>query len=231
MPRQRHVRRHSVAKCCFTGYPPKPRASGYWFLYSLELRSRPLLSPTARNLQPLGCLWSKTDNVKAIFSESYPTRKSPLFEENDMEHKDFIKKCDVNTINRIIDEHHKLWKRQRFIRLVVLFSITALYPLIGYFLINNNASFFYIFIIAFSLALLVNIVIFIDIVARIIPTPLSDQMIIDRETIQFLIVLTSYYPDVQQKLFNRLLSGKKLTLRDEQEIENLCLLKRYSNSN
>ncbi|EEU4485183.1 hypothetical protein HIT06_004260 [Escherichia coli] len=85
-----------------------------------------------------------------------------------MEHKDFIKKCDVNTINRIIDEHHKLWKRQRFIRLVVLFSITALYPL---------------------------------------------------------------YPDVQQKLFNRLLSGKKLTLRDEQEIENLCLLKRYSNSN
>ncbi|EFN8518237.1 hypothetical protein EBJ41_19800, partial [Escherichia coli] len=80
-------------------------------------------------------------------------------------------------------------------------------------------------------ALLVNIVIFIDIVARIISTPLSDQMIIDRETIQFLIVLTSYYPDVQQKLFNRLLSGKKLTLRDEQEIENLCLLKRYSNSN
>ena len=158
-----------------------------------------------------------------------------------MEHKDFIKKWydsildsiphDVNTINSIIDEHHKLWKIQRFIRLVVLFSITALYPLIGYFLINNNASFFYIFIIAFSLALLVNIVIFIDIVARIIPTPLSDQMIIDRETIQFLIVLTSYYPDVQQKLFNRLLSGKKLTLRGEQEIENLCLLKRYSNSN
>ncbi|EIA6881631.1 hypothetical protein K7Q45_003835 [Escherichia coli] len=148
-----------------------------------------------------------------------------------MEHKDFIKKCDGNTINRIIDEHHKLWKRQRFIRLVVLFSITALYPLIGYFLINNNTSFFYIFIIAFSLALLVNIVIFIDIVARIIPTPLSDQIIIERETIQFLIVLTSYYPDVQQKLFNRLLSGKKLTLRDEQEIENLCLLKRYSNSN
>ena len=79
MPRQRHVRRHSVAQCGFTGYPPKPRTSGFCLLYSLELRSRPLLSPTARNLQPLGCLWSKTDNVKAIFSESYPTGKSPLF--------------------------------------------------------------------------------------------------------------------------------------------------------
>ena len=66
MPRQRHVRRHSVAQCGFTGYPPKPRASGYWLLYSLELRSSPLLSPTVRNLQPLSCLWSKTDNVKAI---------------------------------------------------------------------------------------------------------------------------------------------------------------------
>ena len=50
-------------------------------------------------------------------------------------------------------------------------------------------------------------------------------MIIDRETIQFLIVLTSYYPDVKQELFDRLLSGKKLTIRDEQEIEDTCLRK------
>lgn len=130
-----------------------------------------------------------------------------------MEHKDFIKKWydsildsiphDVNTINSIIDEHHKLWKVQRFIRLVVLFS-TAFCPLIACFLINNSVSFFYIFIIAFSWALLFKI---------------------DRETIQFLIVLTSYYPDVQQELFDRLLSGKKLTIRDEQEIEDTCLRK------
>ena len=45
MPRQRHVRRHSVLKYGFAGYPPKPRASGYCLLYSLELRSRLLLSP------------------------------------------------------------------------------------------------------------------------------------------------------------------------------------------
>ncbi|EER7685342.1 hypothetical protein F1Z61_004058 [Escherichia coli] len=151
-----------------------------------------------------------------------------------MEHKDFIKKWydsilesiphDVNTINSIIDEHHKLWKIQRFIRLVVLFS-TAFCPLIACFLINNSVSFFYIFIIAFSWALLFNIVVLIDTIARIIPSPLSDQVIIDRETIQFLIVLTSYYPDVQQELFDRLLSGKKLTIRDEQEIEDTCLRK------
>ena len=45
MPHKRHVRRHSVLKYGFAGYPPKPRASGYCLLYSLELRSRPLLSP------------------------------------------------------------------------------------------------------------------------------------------------------------------------------------------
>ncbi|KAE9822146.1 hypothetical protein GQM22_22720 [Escherichia coli] len=150
-----------------------------------------------------------------------------------MKHKDFIKKRydsilesiphDVNTIDSIIDEHHKLWKIQRAIRLVVLFSITAFCPLIAYFLINNSVSLFYIHIIAFSLALLFNIVMLIDTVARIIPSPLTDRVIIDRETIQFLIVLTSYYPDVQQELFNRLLSGKKLTVQDEQEIENACL--------
>ncbi len=30
------------------------------------------------------------------------------------------------------------------------------------------------------------------------------------------------YPDVQQELFNRLLSGKKLTIHDEREIIDIC---------
>ncbi|EGD4827063.1 hypothetical protein DTZ28_19325 [Escherichia coli] len=147
-----------------------------------------------------------------------------------MKHKNFIPKWydstlesiphqDVNTIHSIIDEHHKLWKIQRLIRLVILLIITA-FGLFSVFL--NRENIFYIFTVGFSLGLILYIIAAIDSICHFLPNPLSDHVIIDRETIQFLIILTSHYPDVQQELFNRLLSGKKLTIHDEREIIDIC---------
>lgn len=146
-----------------------------------------------------------------------------------MNNKDFIKKWhdsilestphDINTINSIIDDHHKLWKIQRLIRLVILFIITAFGLFSCYLNRENNI---YIVIVGFSLGLILYIVSAIDSICHFLPNPLSTHVIIDRETIQFLIVLSSHYPDVQQELFNRLLSGKKLTIHDESEIIDIC---------
>lgn len=146
-----------------------------------------------------------------------------------MNDKDFIKKWydsilesiphDINTINSIIDDHHKLWKIQRLIRLVILFIITS-FGLFSCYL--NRENIFYIFIVGFSLGLILYIVAAIDSICHFLPNPLSTHVIIDRETIQFLIVLSSHYPDVRQDLFNQLLSGKKLTIQDEIEIINIC---------
>ncbi|KAB0107596.1 hypothetical protein F7F19_17815, partial [Escherichia coli] len=82
-----------------------------------------------------------------------------------MNNKDFIKKWhdsilesaphDINTINSIIDDHHKLWKIQRLIRLVILFIITAFGLFSCYLNRENNI---YIVIVGFSLGLILYIV-------------------------------------------------------------------------
>ncbi len=86
-----------------------------------------------------------------------------------MKHKNFIPKWydstlesiphDVNTIHSIIDEHHKLWKIQRLIRLVILLIITA-FGLFSVFL--NRENIFYIFTVGFSLGLIPYIIAAID---------------------------------------------------------------------
>lgn len=46
-------------------------------------------------------------------------------------------------------------------------------------------------------------------------------MVLNRQEVLRLIRLTEDVPDVRQKLLNRLLSGKKLTVRDEEDIRRL----------
>ncbi|EGI6855973.1 hypothetical protein IGX87_005224 [Escherichia coli] len=46
-------------------------------------------------------------------------------------------------------------------------------------------------------------------------------MVLNRQEVLRLIRLTEDVPDVRQELLNRLLSGKKLTVRDEEDIRRL----------
>ncbi|HGY6601111.1 TPA: hypothetical protein ACNTAM_005075, partial [Escherichia coli] len=47
------------------------------------------------------------------------------------------------------------------------------------------------------------------------------RMVLNRQEVLRLIRLTEDVPDVRQELLNRLLSGKKLTVRDEEDIRRL----------
>ncbi|MBA8155541.1 hypothetical protein HEO53_018750 [Escherichia coli] len=50
---------------------------------------------------------------------------------------------------------------------------------------------------------------------------ISQRMVLSRQELLRLMRLTEDVPDVRQELLNRLLSGKKLTGRDEQDIRRL----------
>ncbi|EOZ4832002.1 hypothetical protein ACQRNO_004824, partial [Escherichia coli] len=51
--------------------------------------------------------------------------------------------------------------------------------------------------------------------------PEESRMVLSRQELLRLMHLTEDVPDVRQELLNRLLSGKKLTGRDEQDIRRL----------
>ncbi|EKM9298554.1 hypothetical protein PV496_005024, partial [Escherichia coli] len=51
--------------------------------------------------------------------------------------------------------------------------------------------------------------------------PEESRMVLSRQELLRLMRLTEDIPDVRQELLNRLLSGKKLTGRDEQDIRRL----------
>ena len=112
-------------------------------------------------------------------------------------------KSEAEKIDSILDEHQQIYRRHKRIDNILAFcTCIAWVPCIILFAVLACCGAVCFFIFFFTL----------------LPESL---MVLSRQSLLQLMRLTEDVPDARQELLNRLLSGKKLTGRDEKDIRRL----------
>ncbi|HCB8752170.1 TPA: hypothetical protein M2H70_003648 [Escherichia coli] len=126
-----------------------------------------------------------------------------------------MNKSDAEKIDLILDEHQQIYHRHnRIDNILAFFACIAWIPcIIAAFGVNG----IYLKIL-FAVLACCGAVCFFIFFFTLLPESL---MVLSRQSLLQLIRLTEDIPDARQELLNRLLSGKKLTGRDEEDIRRL----------
>ncbi|EEA6072638.1 hypothetical protein ITZ71_003472 [Escherichia coli] len=125
-------------------------------------------------------------------------------------------KSDAEKIDFILDEHDQAFLRQSRIatvQIILLFIVGVVSAVVVAVKVPQFA--FIILGILYGTAMIVG---FYIVFVWISP---ASFIVLSRRKLLHLICLTEDVPDARQELLNRLLSGKKLTGRDEQDIRRL----------
>ncbi|HFO5548186.1 TPA: hypothetical protein ACHKAO_003699 [Escherichia coli] len=122
-----------------------------------------------------------------------------------------MNKSDAEKIDLILDEHQQIYRRHNRIDNILAYcACIAWIPCI-------IAAFVYLKIL-FAVLACSGAVCFFIFFFTLLPESL---MVLSRQSLIHLMRLTEDVPDARQELLNRLLSGKKLTGRDEKDIRRL----------
>lgn len=128
-------------------------------------------------------------------------------------------KSETEKIDFILDEHQQIYRRQN--RIYVILEFCTFIAWILCIIAAFGVDVIYLKILFTVLACCGAVFCFICFF-----TLLPESFIaLDRQTLLQLMRLTEDVPDARQELFNRLLSGKKLTGRDLKDIRRLWLEK------
>ncbi|EAC1329142.1 hypothetical protein FEG98_24125 [Escherichia coli] len=127
-----------------------------------------------------------------------------------------MNKSDAEKIDLILDEHEKTFRKQNhlYIMLGSVFFITSIFCMIITFCVSGT----YLKYLCLFLVCSFSVCGCIFYYYTLLP---GSRMVLNRQEVLRLIRLTEDVPDVRQELLNRLLSGKKLTVRDEEDIRRL----------
>ncbi|EFB2493781.1 hypothetical protein K6S65_004381 [Escherichia coli] len=127
-----------------------------------------------------------------------------------------MNKSDAEKIDLILDEHEKTFRKQNhlYIMLGNGFFITSIFCMIITFCVSGT----YLKYLCLFLVCCCAVFGCIFYYYTLLP---GSRMVLNRQEVLRLIRLTEDVPDVRQELLNRLLSGKKLTVRDEEDIRRL----------
>nr|WP_250997877.1 hypothetical protein [Escherichia coli] len=125
-------------------------------------------------------------------------------------------KSEAEKIDSILDEHQQIYRRHNQINNILAYcACIAWIPCI---IAAFGVDGIYLKIL-FAVLACCGAVCFFIFFFTLLPESL---MVLSRQSLLQLMRLTEDVPDVRQELLNRLLSGKKLTGRDEQDIRRLC---------
>ncbi|HAJ5500747.1 TPA: hypothetical protein HMV88_17515 [Escherichia coli] len=121
----------------------------------------------------------------------------------------------ANPIDSILDEHQQIYRRHN--RIDNILAYCACIAWIPCIIAAFGVDGIYLKIL-FAVLACCGAVCFFIFFFTLLPESL---MVLSRQSLLQLMRLTEDVPDVRQELLNRLLSGKKLTGRDEQDIRRL----------
>ncbi|EES1641361.1 hypothetical protein BBD82_004289 [Escherichia coli] len=124
-------------------------------------------------------------------------------------------KSEAEKIDSILDEHQQIYRRQN--RIYVTLAFCAFIEWIPCIIAAFGVDGIYLKILFTVLACCGGVFCFICFFT-LLPESL---MVLSRQSLLQLMRLTEDVPDARQELLNRLLSGKKLTGRDEKDIRRL----------
>lgn len=127
-----------------------------------------------------------------------------------------MNKSDAEKIDLILDEHEKTFKKQHHIYMMLgnVFFITCILCMIITFCVSGTYLKYLCLFLVSSCTVCGCIFYYYTLLPR-------SRMVLNRQEVLRLIRLTEDIPDARQELLNRLLSGKKLTGRDEEDIRRL----------
>ncbi|EPA4277267.1 hypothetical protein ACQ3XQ_004703 [Escherichia coli] len=127
-----------------------------------------------------------------------------------------MNKSDAEKIDLILDEHEKTFKKQNHLYIMLgngLFITCILCMIITFCVSGTYLKYLCLFLVS-SCAVCGCIFYYYTLLPR-------SRMVLNRQEVLRLIRLTEDIPDARQELLNHLLSGKKLTGRDEEDIRRL----------
>ncbi|EOW6591856.1 hypothetical protein ACOYSE_004160 [Escherichia coli] len=127
-----------------------------------------------------------------------------------------MNKSDAEKIDLILDEHEKTFKKHNHLYILLgnVFFITCILCMIITFCVSGTYLKYLCLFLVSSCAVCGYIFYYYALLPR-------SRMVLNRQEVLRLIRLTEDIPDARQELLNRLLSGKKLTGRDEEDIRRL----------
>ena len=125
-------------------------------------------------------------------------------------------KSEAEKIDSILDEHQQIYRRHNQINNILAYcACIAWIPCI---IAAFGVDGIYLKILFAVLACCCGV---FSRIFNYYSVPEESRMVLSRQELLRLMRLTEDVPDVRQELLNRLLSGKKLTGRDEQDIRRL----------
>ena len=125
-------------------------------------------------------------------------------------------KSEAEKIDSILDEHQQIYRRHN--RIDNILAYCACIAWIPCIIAAFGVDGIYLKILFAVLACCCGV---FSRIFNYYSVPEESRMVLSRQELLRLMRLTEGVPDVRQELLNRLLSGKKLTGRDEQDIRRL----------